>query len=79
MSIKICRGCATYSDIEKLTKNYKHGTVECNIKPSHRGLICPCSECLVKTMCQEPCDRLDKYKDIFVNDDEYMSMEALPK
>ena len=45
---EMCRGCVYYKPInERMT---------CKIKPIKDDKICPCVNCIVKTMCKMMCD-----------------------
>lgn len=48
----ICKGCFTYSNCD----------LQCSIKPITNGIRCPCSTCIIKMMCNEPCDKLHQYR-----------------
>lgn len=63
--ISICRGCKTYEDeINNLTDAEKKGI--CNVSyPFIDDTVCPCSECIVKMVCEHTCKKLNSY--IFSN------------
>jgi len=75
MAYSICPGCATYEEVEKVrevqSKDGYGDAPQCAIKPYHRGKRCPCSECLVKMMCQEMCEELVNYKDRYLYGDDF--------
>lgn len=56
MNIENCKGCHTYEVTNRkcVTKSIitKRGDIE---------LICPCSTCLVKSMCSYPCDEMKNF------------------
>ena len=51
---KVCKGCTTYEF------GLKFGS-PCNIPHKMDGYTCPCSTCLIKSMCQETCDEVEYY------------------
>ena len=46
---KHCKGCATYYG--------PHGRGDCNFIKFNQEGACPCSLCIVKTMCVDQCDK----------------------
>jgi len=53
-SYKGCKGC-------NVEKQFKSGVlsvynIPCYFKVSGNVKVCPCTECLVKVMCRQPCD-----------------------
>lgn len=52
---KICTGCASY----KLALEFE---CTCNIPHKKDGHVCPCSECLIKGVCEDVCETVLKYK-----------------
>ena len=54
---EICRGCLTYS----MEVYEQIGYPRCWRIPSKDGEVCPCSMCIVKTMCREKCENLKRY------------------
>ena len=43
-----CEGCETYLN--------KKGYSDCSFHKDNQDGSCPCSQCIVKMMCQIPCD-----------------------
>ena len=57
---KICKGCRTYTQKDNLETS-----ALCDLRPhAHTNHWCPCLTCLVKSMCNDPCDEFGKYLDI---------------
>jgi hypothetical protein len=52
---KNCEGCLTFITIGE-------NVIFCGLPHKKDGHYCPCSQCLVKSTCEEECDLLDKYK-----------------
>ena len=50
----ICKGCLTY---ENMTKD-----IMCNLPHKKNGHSCPCSTCLIKSVCIKSCDLIEEYK-----------------
>lgn len=48
----ICNGCFTLMFIDAGEKFY------CSIKPKKEEAICPCSDCLIKSVCEDECSKL---------------------
>jgi len=60
MRMKICEGCLTYRE-SKTTDNF----ISCYLRPHvHTHHWCPCIKCLIKSMCNAPCEEFGKYIDI---------------
>jgi len=51
---RICRGCSHF-----LVKDY----IVCTVRPIINDKQCPCSTCLVKSMCTDTCLEFFRYKD----------------
>lgn len=51
-----CEGCATY-----LAQNENHH--DCPYYKDNQDSSCPCSNCLVKMMCGDPCDDYETWID----------------
>lgn len=49
---EICKGCKSIIQFHS-----------CIVPPIKNGKICPCSICLVKTMCNEPCEEFKIHAD----------------
>jgi len=49
----VCKGCLNF---ENMTKHYR-----CPIPHKKDKHPCPCSMCLIKSVCQEPCELVIKY------------------
>jgi len=49
---KICKGCMSIIQFRT-----------CTVEPIKNNKHCPCSLCLVKTMCSEPCEDFKKHAD----------------
>jgi len=47
-----CKGCTAYHD------------TGCAFKKSNRDGTCPCTECVVKAMCDITCDDYDVWSDL---------------
>lgn len=49
-------------------KNHCHGCViynnECDTQKNNFDGSCPCSQCIIKTMCENSCERYDIYRKI---------------
>ena len=58
MNIKDCEGCV-------MSVNVYH-YVKCIW--FHKNLICPCSTCLVKVMCNDTCDLLEEHTERVENE-----------
>lgn len=54
----ICKGCLTY---ETYILNPSTKTA-CLIPHKKDGKACPCSTCLIKSVCQDVCDEIEKYR-----------------
>lgn len=53
---KQCKGCRSYSQmVEKPSCSIRR------IPYIPEGLVCPCSICLVKGMCNKPCEEFIKF------------------
>jgi len=52
---KICEGCISYKLIGE------HKRCMCNLLPAYNKKQCPCSSCLVKTMCEAVCKKFEIY------------------
>ncbi len=50
----ICKGCASYI-------NERGDRLHCNTVHKKNGHACPCSTCLVKSMCEQQCDDFKIY------------------
>ena len=50
---KVCEGCVTYA---KLNENNT-----CLMPHMKNGIPCPCSQCLIKMVCNEVCAKLEEY------------------
>ena len=62
--IKLCKGCRTYEEgMEALTEDERKEIVYlCNISVPLKGdETCPCSDCIVKMLCDTKCELLEKY------------------
>ena len=53
MSDEKCKGC--------ITDHYETGTHHCYWDYYNKDGTCPCSNCLVKMMCNEACDEFEKW------------------
>ncbi len=51
-----CKGCATH-----LAQNENHH--DCPYYKDNQDSSCPCSNCLVKMMCGDPCDDYETWID----------------
>ena len=56
MLVEYCIGCHTYL-------NEKYGHIDCPYSNDNLDGRCPCTECIVKVMCGNPCEVYDKYVD----------------
>jgi len=53
----ICQGCKSY-----IISDDKQGVITvCHIPHKRNGNICPCSVCLIKSMCTKHCDKFGLY------------------
>lgn len=52
---EICGGCRTYEVGMKWSS-------PCRIPHKKNGHFCPCSQCLIKGLCENECDDLKRYK-----------------
>ena len=53
---KVCDGCRTYAMIDEDNT--------CLMPHMKNGKPCPCSECLIKMVCNEVCVKLEEYAGI---------------
>lgn len=53
-----CEGCATFLTIDN---SIEEREIMCAIEPVINGKICPCSKCIVKSMCEDSCARLHRF------------------
>lgn len=51
----ICKGCLTYED------NIDNGVV-CGLPHKRNGHPCPCSSCLIKSVCVTSCELVKEYQ-----------------
>jgi len=54
----VCKGCKTY--VNPSINNSKKILV-CYAPHKKNGHVCPCSECLVKMICEIKCDKFHRY------------------
>lgn len=47
-----CKGCVTYDDDNN----------ECLLDGINNVELCPCRTCIVKSMCNQPCDIYEQYQ-----------------
>lgn len=54
----VCKGCKSY-----LNKEYRASKKlsPCRVVHKKNGQVCPCSQCLVKSMCESQCDEFRDY------------------
>lgn len=75
------RGIKIYEDYEDVLKGTNMNTNDCDCEGCldlrngscnwfEETLICPCSICIIKVMCKNPCDLLDKHISKIKNHDE---------
>lgn len=50
-----CKGC--YSNVASMCDHY------CSYTKYSPNAECPCSECIVKVMCNDPCDKFEEFMD----------------
>lgn len=55
---EMCKGCNTY---ESSKNEDVEGPAVCNHIPFVKNAKCPCSTCLIKSMCLKPCDNHTQY------------------
>jgi len=53
ITMDCCKGCATY-----IGAGEYH---DCAYAEYNKKGACPCSKCVVKVMCVEPCDEYDEW------------------
>jgi len=51
-NVDYCKGCATYK-----VKNSSDKLIPCSYLPDNIDGNCPCTECIIKVMCEHMCDR----------------------
>lgn len=66
--LSICPGCRTYIRVNQgrvdIQEDGYYDVPQCNVQPmTHGGKPCPCSQCVVKMVCEDTCEELEKYKD----------------
>jgi len=62
MSDKIlCKGCATYVVQTITTSNEVIIDIPCDIDVESGGKQCPCLTCIVKAICDIPCELITDY------------------
>ena len=64
--IKVCEGCKTYEEgVATIPlEDRKKVVYLCNVSVPFipvKSMLCPCSECLVKMVCEVKCDELEDY------------------
>lgn len=54
----VCKGCGSY-----INKDYisDRKLAVCTVVHKKNGQVCPCSQCLVKSMCESQCDEFKDY------------------
>jgi len=63
-----CEGCASYAikGIDILNNSREHLYVDgygvCGYARNNEDGMCPCSQCIVKVMCVDPCDDYHSFK-----------------
>ena len=65
---KECEGCLTYIIID-----IKSRKVGCSIPFKYKDILCPCLDCIVKTVCNSTCSAYIKYNKGFYR---YMETKA---
>lgn len=60
----VCKGCGSY-----INKEYRSSKklAPCRVVHKKNGQICPCSQCLVKSMCETQCDEFRDYSNMEVD------------
>lgn len=63
----ICKGCKDYD----ANYHFKHGHCMANIASESLNKIqCPCIACLIKGVCEIPCDLFIKYDELIISEGE---------
>lgn len=78
--IEICKGCRTYNicskNISEHLDQHKIYIYLCNASSPFiegRG-ICPCSDCVVKMICENPCEKYKAFTSKDISNEDYKSM-----
>lgn len=57
----LCKGCNSNKLVDM--GSVDPTKVLCLIKPVYKGVTCPCVTCLVKSMCQQGCEKYKAFAD----------------
>jgi len=68
---KFCGGCRIYEDVKHIPPEDR--ATDCAVARPGAVKSCPCKTCLVKMVCDLPCEKFDTLHRRIKNDD-YMSM-----
>jgi len=78
--IGICKGCRVYNicshEWPETKDQKKHYLYICNSSsPFIEGKgVCPCSDCIIKMVCEERCEKYNAFNSKDVSNEDYKSM-----